>query len=62
MAESEIAESYLNTKEIAPEELKAKELTKKTVMGPVAISANCRCFRTWSMVLTMIWWPLRKRG
>ena len=30
MAESEIAESYLNTKEIAPEELKAKELTKKS--------------------------------
>ena len=42
--------------------LGASKLSLKTVMGPVATSANCRCFRTWSMVLTMIWWPLRKRG
>ena len=30
MAESKIAESHLNTKEIAPEELKAKRLTNKS--------------------------------
>ena len=30
MAENKIAESYLNTKEIAPEEFKAKELRNKS--------------------------------